>query len=180
MTDTTVQKWDEQAAASSLKKRRFWRIAGVTFGLIVVASIVADHLRHPGDDWLRFDGHRVQFVRAVDGQSIAITDDPTNEVTIVTLRGIKSAGPIWDQKSAEALDALLAGKTVTVHLKPTNPRDARGRVLADVFLDRDLLSARLAEEGLVLTDRTGDSDFITEIRQAQTKAKRHHARLWAE
>jgi endonuclease YncB( thermonuclease family) len=183
MSDTGLQKWDEQTAASSLKKRRYWRIAGIVLVAALVASIAADHLRpqnRHGDDWLRFDGHRVPFVKAVDGQSIAITDDPADEVTVVSLRGIKSAGPSWDQKSAEALDALLAGKGITLHLKPTTPRDEQGRLLADVFLDRDLLSARLVEEGLVLTDRTGDSDFISEIRQAQAKAKRRRAGLWAE
>jgi endonuclease YncB( thermonuclease family) len=183
MNEVIVQKWDQATAASRLKKVRRRRITGIVLVTIVAASIIADHLRaqnRHGDDWLRFDGHPVQFVKAVSGQSIAVRDDATDDMTIVLLKGIRSAGAEWDDKSVDRLDAVLTGKNVTLHLKPTDPRDNQGRLAADVFVDgRELVSADLVAEGLARIDRTSKSDFLTTIGQKETQAKKHRLGLWS-
>jgi endonuclease YncB( thermonuclease family) len=181
---TATTKWNETVAAYELRKRRRWRILAYAITGILLLSIIADHLRaqnRHGDDWLRFDGQQVQFVKSVGGQSIAVRDENTEDMTIIALQGIRSAGADWDRISAERLDSLLTGKKVTLHLKPTDPRDQQSRLRADVFLDdRTLVSSELAGEGLVLADRASGCDFISAIDQAQARAKHHHLGLWAD
>jgi endonuclease YncB( thermonuclease family) len=175
-----ITNWDQTHAQTRLRARRKLRLIIWLLVLAITSSIIIDHLRTHGDDWLRFNGHRVQFVKAVDGQSIAITDNPDGDVTIVALRGIRSAGPEWDSKSADKLEALLAGTTITLSLKSTDPRDPTDRLVADVFTQEHLLvSAELAGEGLTLADRNSDSDFSSPIKQAQAKARKRHLGLWA-
>jgi hypothetical protein len=178
---TPVTNWDETTAAARLRTRRRWRLASYSVAGLLLLSIIADHLRaqNHGDDWLRFDGHQLQFVKAIDGQSIAIRDQNTEDVTIITLQGIRSAGREWDAKSVDRLDTLLTGKTLTLHLKPTDPRDPQGRLRADVFTeDHQLIAADLVSQGLALPDRQSKSDFLTSITQKETQAKKHRLGLW--
>jgi endonuclease YncB( thermonuclease family) len=178
-----MSKWDETTAAARLRTRRRWRLVSYSIAGILLLSIVADHLRgqnRGGDDWLRFDGHPVQFVKAIDGQSIAVRDENTEDVTTVALQGIRSAGAEWDAKSTDQLDALLTGKNLILHLKPTDPRDPQGRLRADVFTeDHQLIAAELVGEGLALPDRASRSDFLTSITQKETQAKKHRLGLWS-
>jgi endonuclease YncB( thermonuclease family) len=181
---SSVSKWDETAAAASLRSRQVWRIIAYLFLGATLISMIADHFRplnRSGDDWRRFDGHQVQFVKAIDGQSLAVREENSDDLTIVALQGIRSSGAEWDQKSIDRLDALLEGKKLTLHLKPNDPRDSNGRLRADVFLDdHTLLSSELAAEGLALADRTSDCDFISAIGQSQAKAKKRHLGFWAQ
>ena len=178
-----MSNWDETTAAARLRTHQRWRLAGYSIAGVLLLSIIADHLRgqnRGGDDWLRFDGHQVQFVKAIDGESIAVQDQNTEDVTIVALQGIRSAGPAWDARSVDRLDELLTGKNVVLHLKPTDLRNNQGRLRADVFTeDHQLVAAELVAEGLALPDRASRSDFLSSITQKETQAKKHRLGLWA-
>jgi endonuclease YncB( thermonuclease family) len=177
-------KWDAATAASRLRRRRRWHAAALILTGFILLSSLVDHLRaqnRSGDDWLRFDGHQVQFVGAIDGQNIAIRDEPSDDVTVVKVLGIKSFNAQWDGASAGRIASLLLGRKLTLHLQSTQTRDGAGRLLADVFVDdRQLLGAQLAGEGLVLADRrTGDA-FRGEIARFESQARRKGIGLWKE
>ena len=177
---SSISKWDETTAASEFRKRRRWRFAIYSLATLFVFSIIADHLRaqnRHGDDWLRFDGHAVQFVNAIDGQSFAVRDGNSDDLTIIALQGVRSAGSEWDRKSADYLDARLAGKNLILHLQPTDPHDAQNRLKADAFLDdHQLLAADLVAEGLAIPDRATKSDFLPAI--ACKKKPRRKSIAW--
>jgi endonuclease YncB( thermonuclease family) len=177
----SVTKWDEGTAATALRRRRKWRIAGIVLVSALLLSSVVDHLRaqnRGGDDWMRFDGRKVPFVRAVDGQSIAI-DDGGDDVTIVRILGIRSANADWDQRAMNRMDGFLAGQIVSIHLEPTQTRDENGRLLADVFTDSNqLLGAQLAAEGLVRGDWTAHCTFYADITRAQSVAHKKRVGFW--
>jgi endonuclease YncB( thermonuclease family) len=177
-------KWDAATAASRLRHRRRWHaVAFLLTGFILLSSLV-DHLRaqnRSGDDWLRFDGRQAQFVGAVDGQDIAIRDESSDDVTVARVMGIKSSGAQWDRASAGRIASLLAGRKLTLHLQSTQTRDGEGRLLADVFGDdRQLLSAQLAGEGLVLADRRTPDAFRAAIAKSEIQARRKGIGLWKE
>ncbi len=177
----SVTKWDEGTAATALRRRRKWRIAGIVLISALLLSSVADHLRaqnRGGDDWMRFDGRRVQFVRAVDGVSIAVLDRG-DEMTVVRILGIRSANADWDERAMSRMDALLAGQTLSIHLEATQTRDENGRLLADVFTDSNqLLAAELAAEGLVRGDWTEHCTFYADITRAQSTAHKKRVGFW--
>ncbi len=176
-----ISKWDETTATAALRRRRKWRIAGMVLISAVLFSSVVDHLRaenRGGDDWMRFDGRRVQFVRAVDGESIAVLDGG-DEMTIVRILGIRPANADWDERAMSRMDAFLAGQIVSIHLEPTQTRDEKGRLLADVFTDSNqLLAAELAGEGLVRGDWTAHCTFYADITRAQSTAHKKRVGFW--
>jgi len=177
----SVTKWDETSAATALRRRRKWRIAGIVLISALLLSSVVDHLRaqnRGGDDWMRFDGRRVQYLRAVDGQSIAV-DDGDEDVTIVRILGIRSANADWDERAMSRMDGFLAGQTLSIHLEPTQTRDENGRLLVDVFTESNqLLGAELAAEGLVRGDWTAHCTFYADITRAQSLAHKKRVGFW--
>jgi endonuclease YncB( thermonuclease family) len=177
----SVTKWNEGTAARALRSRRKWRIAGIVLICVLLLSSVVDHLRaqnRGGDDWMRFDGRKVPFIRAVDGESIAI-DDGGEDVTIVRILGIRSANADWDERARSRMDAFLAGQIVSIHLEPTQTRDENGRLLADVFTESNqLLGAQLAAEGLVRGDWTAHCTFYADITRAQSLAHKKRVGFW--
>jgi len=175
-------KWDATTAASRLRRRRRWRFAVVILTGFGLLTSLVDHLRaqnRSGDDWLRFDGHQVQFVGTIDGQDIAVRDASSDDVTVVSVMGIKSFNAQWDRASARRIASLLAGRKLTLHLQSTQTRDGDGRLLADVFGDdRQLLGAQLAGEGLVLADRRTPDAFRSAIAKSEIQARRKGIGLW--
>jgi hypothetical protein len=175
-------KWDAATAASRLRRRRRWRFAAVILTGFALLTSLVDHLRaqnRSGDDWLRFDGHQVQFVGAIGGQDIAIRDESSDGVTVVKVLGIRSFNAQWDGASVRRMAWLLIGRKITLHLPPTQTRDWEGRLLADVFVDdRQLLGAQLAGEGLVLADRRTPDAFRGAIAKSESQARRKGIGLW--
>jgi endonuclease YncB( thermonuclease family) len=178
----SIAKWDETKASTRMRRRRRWKMVLAGLAGVVLISIVADHLRakNRGDDWVRFDGRTVRFVRAVDGCSIAVSDADSDDVTVVGVLGIRAARESrWNHQAADRVEGMLKGKSVTLHLRAIAPRDSIGRVRADVFLNNgELLAADLAGDGLVVVDRRDRGDFFTDITRTQAVARRKHLGLW--
>ncbi|MGD0461066.1 MAG: thermonuclease family protein [Tepidisphaeraceae bacterium] len=178
-----VAKWDAVTAASRLRNGRRWRLlAWGVVGLILLSSLF-DHLRaqnRRGDDWLRFDGHQFAFAGAIDGESIAIREEPGGSVTAVRLLGVASFTTQWDRLSARRLNSLLAGRNLILLLEPTQTRDRQDRLLAFVFTDElQPLSPQLVGEGLALDDRRMPFAFHGAVDQAESQARRKRLGLWA-
>ena len=175
-------KWDAATVARRLRSHRRWHAVAVILAVILLLSSVADHLRatnRGGDDWVRFDGRRVQFVGVAGGQDIAIREESSDDVTVIRLLGIKSFDARWDSVSSERIASLLAGRKLTLHLPSTRTRDADGRLLADVLVDdRQLLGAELAGEGVVLADRRSPDAFRGAIIRSEAQAKHKGIGLW--
>ena len=157
--------------------------AGVAVGVILL-SILGDHLRAKnwlGDDWARFDGREVRFVRVIDGESIAVCEGSSEDAVTVKLMGIRPfSGPL-DKGLVERFDLELAGKAITLHLGPTRTRDENGRLVADAMTgDGKPVGAELVAEGLSLADRRSGSAFIAAIERAQTVARKKDVGMWKE
>jgi endonuclease YncB( thermonuclease family) len=179
-----IAKWDAATSASRLRKRRRWRILAFVFVCLVLLSSLADHLRaqnRRGDDWLRFDGHPFVFAGVIDGESIAIREENSSDVTPVRLLGVASFSAEWDRLSARRLNSLLVSKELTLLLEPTQTRDSQDRLLAYVFTNESQpLSPELVGEGLALDDRRMPFAFHGAVDQAESLARRKHLGLWAK
>jgi len=182
--DVWPVKWDAATAVSRLRRRRRRRFAAVILTGFALLTSLVDHLRaqnRSGDDWLRFDGHQVRFVSAIDGQDIAIRDGSSEDVTVVKVLGIKSFNAQWDGVSASRMAWLLVGRKLTLHLQSTQTRSTDGRLLADVFVDdRQSLGAQLAGEGLVLADRRAPDAFHGAIARSESQARHKGIGLWGK
>jgi endonuclease YncB( thermonuclease family) len=179
----SIAKWDAATAASRLRNRRRLRaLSCAAVGLILLSSLL-DHLRAQnrlGDDWFRFDGRRVAFAGAIDGESITVRDETGGDVTPVKLLGVASFDEQWDRASARRLNSLLAGQKLILLLEPTQTRDGGGRLLAYVFADDSSpVSPQLVGEGLALDDRRMPFAFHGAVDQAESQARRKRLGLWA-
>jgi hypothetical protein len=180
----SIVRWDAEVAEIRLRTRRRWRAAaGMAIGLILV-SIIGDHLRAKNsfaNDWARFDGREVQFVRVIDGESILVREGISDDLVTVKLLGIKSFGGPLEKGLADGADSQLAGQTIVLHLGPTRSRDESGRLLADGLLeDGDPVSARMVLMGVALADRSSSSAFLGAVERAQTQARRRGVGMWAK
>ncbi|HEX4055191.1 MAG TPA: thermonuclease family protein [Tepidisphaeraceae bacterium] len=179
----SISKWDAATVASRLRNRRRWRITfWIALGLILLSSL-SDHLwphHQYEDDWMRFDGRQVSFAGAINGETIGIDEIARGEITRVRLLGVASFNDQWDRRSAQRLDALLAGRKLTLLLEPTQTRDHDGRLLAYVFTeDSEAISPQLVGEGLAIDDRRMPFAFHGSVDQAESVARRKHLGLWA-
>jgi endonuclease YncB( thermonuclease family) len=180
----SIIKWDAETAANRLRIRSRWRIAGAIAIGIFLLSILGDHLRAKNsftDDWAQFDGRQVRFVRVIDGESIAVSEESSEDIISVKLLGIRPFDSPLDKGLVERVDSELAGKEMTLHLGPTQTRDDRGRLLADALTeDGKPVCAELVVEGLSLADRHSNSAFLAAIERAQTQARKRKAGMWAQ
>jgi endonuclease YncB( thermonuclease family) len=180
----SIIKWDAEMAANRLRSRSRWRIAGAIAIGVFLLSILGDHLRaknSSGDDWARFDGRQVRFVRVIDGESIAVCEESSEDVITVKLLGIRPFDAPLDKGLVERVDSELAGREITLHLGPTQTRDDRRRLLADALMeDGKSVSGELAAEGLALADRRSSSAFVTAVERAQAQARKRKVGMWAE
>jgi endonuclease YncB( thermonuclease family) len=183
MPDLAVTKWDAATAANRLRRIRWWRAIRIVAVGLLLLSIALDHLRaanRSGDDWFRFDGKQVAFVRSVDGQCIEVRDAGSDQITPVRIMGIVSLDGHWDAAARIRLQTLLRGHALTIHLEPTQTRDDQGRLLASVFMDDGQdVAAELAKEGLARADRRARFAFHGAIEEAQHDARKKHAGLWS-
>ncbi len=180
----SIDKWDAETAAKWLRYRRRLRVAAVIIIALVLLSILTDHLGANNffrDDWARFDGRQVGFVRVIDGESIAVSEESSEDVVTVKLLGVRPFDSPLDERLIERVDSELSGQGITLHLGPTQTRDDRGRLLADALMeDGKPLSGELAAEGLALADRRSNSAFLAAIERAQTQARKRKVGMWAE
>jgi endonuclease YncB( thermonuclease family) len=177
-----IEKWDAETAAVRLRNRRRLRIVLAVVVGILVLSMVADHLRGENpfsDDWSLFDGRRVRIVRVIDGESIVVRGELSEEVTTVQVLGIKSFTEAWDKSRAGAIESAFEGEIVTLHLGVTKTRDNRGRLLADVVMESGKpLGEELVGEGMTLADRDSASVFLSGIERAQSQARKKSLGVW--
>jgi hypothetical protein len=180
----SVVKWDAETAANRLRRRSRWRLAGAVAIGFFLFSILGDHLRAKnslGDDWARFDGRQVRFVRVIDGESVAVCEESSEDIVTVKLLGTRPFDAPLDKGLVERVDSELAGKEITLDLGPTQTRDDRGRLLADALMeDGKPVSAELAAEGLALADRRSGSVFLAAIERAQSAARKRRVGMWGE
>jgi hypothetical protein len=180
----SIDKWDAEIAAKRLRNRRRLRLAGIIIIGVVLLSILGDHLRaknSSSDDWARFDGRQVRFIRLVDGESIDVCEETSRDIVTVKLLGIKPFRAPLNVSLANGVDSELAGKEITLHLGQTQTRDDRGRLMADALLeDGKPVSGELAAQGLALVDRGSTSAFIAAVERAQSQARKRKIGMWAQ
>ncbi|MGA2583209.1 MAG: thermonuclease family protein [Tepidisphaeraceae bacterium] len=147
--------------------------------ICVVGSIVLDYaLAGPrsGDDWSRYDGKSFRFVSVIDGESIRLAgvDAP------VKLLGARPFdGDDWNQRAADWLAKSLAGKTLVLHLEPSQTRDDSGRLMACVFSEPgDLIDLDIVTAGIARADRRVPCAYLGEIELAQSEARRKGLGFW--
>ena len=177
-----VTSWEPQMTAQRLCRRRRRAAFAYVLGSCIIVSIVLDHVLGAsghGDDWSDFDGRQFSIVCAVDGQTIGVCRDGSDQITQVHLLGIRVNDAQWAQKSKEFL-ASLAGQTVTLKLEPTQTRDAQGRLLASAFLDdHQPISVEVVDRGLSRADRSLRYSFHSDVERAQSQARKKQRGLWA-
>jgi endonuclease YncB( thermonuclease family) len=180
----SIVKWDAETAVNRLRKRRRLRIGiAVAIGVILL-SILGDHLRAKnwlGDDWTRFDGRQFRFVRVIDGESIAVYEESSEDVDTVKLFGIRPFDAPLDKGIIERVDSEWAGKTITLHLEAARTRDDHGRLLADALTEEGKpLGVEFVADGLSLADRRSSGVFLAAMERAQTQARKRKIGMWAK
>ena len=80
---------------------------------IILLSILGDHLRAKnrfGDDWARFDGRQVRFVRVIDGESIAVCEGASEDVIAGEIAGSQSVQGAVGQGAGRTLRLRIGGQ----------------------------------------------------------------------
>ena len=162
-----------------LARRRRIRVA-VFAGLGLVALLVM--LDHVGvfspvtDDWAAFDGRRCQVVRGVSGDALVIrTREGGREATVHLLGVDASASPA----AGDELAGRLRDRTPLLRLEPLQTRDARGRLLAYVYLNEtEMLNLQLIREGQAKADGRIPHSFQAVFEQAQAEARKKRLGVW--
>lgn len=130
------------------------------------------------------NGEMVQFVRAVDGDSIVVTNEAGEKVS-VRLLGIKAFSPegkdaaaTAGRVAAQALETKLKEKPVRISLHST-PKDKHGRAIAELYVGADNIGLQLVEEGVVLTYTVYPFPLLTRYLEEQEGARAAQKGLWA-
>ena len=132
------------------------------------------------------DEVRALVVEATDGDTITVVmdGDPPGLNYEVRYLGIdappNTASVPWGVVAFEVNRKLTNGKVVRLE-RDESDVDEEGRLLRYVYLDDELLSITLVEQGLARADITEpDTRFQTEILEAEKRAKAVQLGLWGK
>jgi endonuclease YncB( thermonuclease family) len=130
------------------------------------------------------DKVRGLVVAVIDGQTIEVVleGDPPGQTYQVRYLGIEAPpnqiNTPWGVVAFETNRQLTSAKVVRIE-KDRSDADAAGRLLRHVFLNDQLLSLLLVEQGLARANNTDpDTRYETEISAAETRAKESKLGLW--
>jgi hypothetical protein len=160
-----------------------WRLLRRGALAVLVASSLADHFRAVNrrpDDWSAYDRHRFAFLAASSDDLIRVRDADGAELPVRLLGYVPPRyGSPPDIPSA--LDVLLAGSDVTLHLEPTQTRDDSDHLMAEAFQKDSIpIAASLVAEGMALADRRHAFAFSHVVSAAQSEARRKRVGIWQD
>ena len=132
------------------------------------------------------DEVRALVVEVIDGDTIAVVmaGDPPSRVYVVRYLGIDAPpnepDSPWGRVAYETNRKLTNLKAVRL-VRDQSDQDEEGRLLRYVFIDNDLVSILLAEQGLARGDITEpDVRFQAEIEEAEGRARSNRLGLWGQ
>jgi hypothetical protein len=141
----------------------------------LVVSAIADNALSHGDDWAKFDHRQFTCTAAGDSDVIGIGGGEW-----VHLLGVAGCTAHWDGMAKSRLSGYV-GDPLVLKLEPTQTRDARGRLLAWVFLSsQQTLNAEMVRGGFLLADRPDPSTLLTSVESAEREARQKNRGLWGE
>jgi endonuclease YncB( thermonuclease family) len=143
---------------------------------LFAASVAFSHLA-VSDNWSRFNHRSFHISGVAGGDSILIETSPQQTET-VRLLGI--VAPTESDAARTLLGELTAGREATLLLQTPEARDARGSLLASVFVDGTDLSVSLAKAGVVYADRRQPSVMSGSIDPAEAEARKKKRGLWQD
>jgi micrococcal nuclease len=128
-----------------------------------------------------------KVVKVVDGDTIKVNID--NEIITVRILNIDTpevygpnAGQPFGKEASKFAKEMLEGKTITLELsKKKNPYDKYGRLLAYVFIDKNLYEELIIEEGLARIAYVYDPDtkYLNVLENSERRAKNTKKNIWS-
>jgi hypothetical protein len=135
--------------------------------ILLLLSSLLDHagaFGYRGNDWRRFDGHRVHVRQVIDDQSFECDDG-----TVVRLLGV------WanEERTTSFVQNNLEGRDVLLRQDVPQTRDADGELLAYVYLSpSDCFNIDLIHDGAGYADRQSDCSMLPAFIAAETARNR--------
>ncbi len=160
-------------------RRARLRQRAIALGLFLLlgGAVLAAHagaFGHAGDDWARYDHQSFRITHIESGESIEIIT-PRGWIETVKLIGIATP----DAGANDWLNERVLNREATLLLPFPQTRDASGRLLAFVFVDRTNLSVELVKDGLAFADRREKTIMDGVIDPAESEARKKKRGLWA-
>lgn len=176
----------EQKIARLLRRRRYtYRGAmGVLVALVGIALL--DHAGAFGtssQDWTRFNRHSFAVARVVSGDELVIRD-PDGVEQAITLVGVDAPDPpdrYWSSQAMQYLSNRTKDRSVIVRFDATRSRDARGNLLAYVYItDGDNLNLDIIKDGQAFADRRQPHTLKSQFEAAESEARKKPRGMWKE
>ena len=125
----------------------------------------------------------VRLSRCIDGDTAAfIVDGKEEKVRFLAINApeyTKEKEAYGKEASAYVCTRLNEADVISFEYEPTNFRDKYERLLAWVFVDGELLQAKLVEQGLAEVAYVyGDYLYTDELYDLETKAKQQQLNMW--
>jgi endonuclease YncB( thermonuclease family) len=176
-----------------LLRRRLWGLR-IAIALVVIGAgvVVADHLGwfgYRGNDWARFGGKEFVVSHVIDGQTLMLQLDWSQQER-VRLLGVYAPQPTsidggdpehFGTECVRYATARAAGQKVIVQLDAVGTRDDRGALLAFVYLsDSEMLNLSMIRSGMAYADRRVKHSLSRQFEQAENEARNRRSGLWKE
>lgn len=133
----------------------------------------------------RFEGYKIQ--RVVDGDTLTVINQRDNREVRLRFWGINApdVNECYTEEARILLARLLGSSVPRLEVKGY---DGYGRILANVFVDKDDLSQKMVELGAakvydaatVHDDLKPDQEYLTKLRKLEDIARNKKLGLWAE
>jgi len=166
-----------------LKQRRRLRLALFTIAAALALSVLLTHWGQggDGDDWARFDRHRVTVVSvSLNGSvSVQMLNEP-GEVRVRLLgMDMPRAGTPQAADSSRELASRALGREFTLRLEPLQTRSDDNSVLAYLFLsDSDNVNLGMVRDGFAYADRRLAHSLQVQFEQAESDARKKGRGMW--
>lgn len=182
-----------RSVSSRLRRRKAMTLLAFTLLISVLLLSVLNHsgcVAHHGADWRRFDRKDATVTRVVDGDTLRVRIDGSDEQTIVRLIGIDAPELHWRdnapsehfaRQAADYARSRADGQRVLLRLEPTRSRDRYKRLLAYVWLsDNECLNFALVRDGFAYADRRFNHTYRSLYEQAENDARKKQRGLWKD
>lgn len=167
--------------------RLFWSLIAALLGASVYFGARAEHRRRAVQAQRGAtveNGDLVEYVRAVDGDSLVVANEADDRVS-VRLLGVdafdpdgKDAAAMTGKLAVQTLEKWLADEPARVALHST-PKDRHGRYLAELYVGERNVGLGLVEEGLALVYTKYPFPAMNAYLDAQQAARSAREGLWA-
>jgi len=113
--------------------------------------------------------------KVVDGDTITLENGLK-----VRLLGINTPekNMLYYNEAKEFLKQKIENKTIELEINPNNKYDKYNRILAHVFLNKELVNKEILENGLGNLYYYGKDSHFNELKDAEKRAKANHLGIW--